>query len=629
MVINNIVLEEKHLYMQVLLNAESIKKQEELNIINDEKKEKQLNEVNAIWLNAFTGLIREKLDYDYIKTSDGDMIRLTIDNIQFDCKTDDLKKTMGEDYDKFVSNTHNLIYMGDNVTFVSETAPVKTQEKSQKEIELEKEIIKLKERAQRQKEQYLKEVNYDSMTGLKNKKAFNEDISELKDECFFISIDANELKRTNDTYGHVYGDKLLTGIANNIKKIFGECSYRTGGDEFYVIDAKSDEEQIIEKLNALKENLSSHSESGMTFSISAGYAYCNKGAKETEKQDAIEEADRQMYKDKQAYHELHYYPDSRLGQRAEDIDSSGIPIAKEATQTAHSVLIPVEVEEEPEEEIIFDDINNKTDNNKQVDSQLERIKEQDKISDTPDNSKQSKAKKRKELNKEPKITKEIDLNNKLIEEPSIKKDPYNYGFDKYKDVSTFVYDTYEATILAPGSSNGESFKALIAPLKMYTDNNHPEIMCMLVNKFGEIRRYVSTPMSPTLKIQFEEYELIIRGMFIDGKFTSKILTSGSTLAMGFSINVNTFVPQRSTNLELTNYGHLVFEQDDCIFHVVPMSKVNDQNGVAPCFICIEKPDENRDLVSTNENAITLYENDGVSYQILTYWQNNLLCADIL
>ena len=633
MVINNIVLEEKHLYMQVLLNAESIKKQEELNIINDEEKEKQLNEVNTIWLNAFTGLIREKLDYDYIKTADGDMIRLTIDNIQFDCKTDDLKKTMGADYDKFISNTHNLIYMGDNVAFVPETAPVKLQEKSQKEIELEKEIIKLKERAQRQKEQYLKEVNYDSMTGLKNKKAFREDISELKDECFFVSIDANELKRTNDTYGHVYGDKLLTGIANNIKKVFGEYSYRTGGDEFYVIDTKSDEEQIIEKLNALKENLSSHSESGMTFSISAGYAYCNKDAEETEKQEAIEEADRQMYKDKQAYHELHYYPDSRLGQRAEDIDSSGIPTVKEVNQTVHSVLMPVEVEEEPEEEIIFDDIDNKSDDNKQTEPQLEKIKEQEqsKVSDTSDNSKQSKAKRRKVLNRETEIktVKEIDLNNKATEELNIKKDPYNYGFDKYKDVSTFVYDTYEATILAPGSSNGESFKALIAPLKMYTDNNHPEIMCMLVNKFGEIRRYVSTPTSPTLKIQFEEYELIIRGMFIDGKFTSKILTSGSTLAMGFSINVNTFVPQRSANLELTNYGHLVFEQDDYIFHVVPMSKVNDQNGVAPCFICIETPDKSRDLVSTNENAITLYENNNVSYQILTYWQNNLLCADIL
>ena len=31
MVINNIILEEKHLYMQILLNAETIKKQEELN----------------------------------------------------------------------------------------------------------------------------------------------------------------------------------------------------------------------------------------------------------------------------------------------------------------------------------------------------------------------------------------------------------------------------------------------------------------------------------------------------------------------------------------------------------------------------------------------------------------------
>ena len=36
MIINNIVLEKKHLYMQLLLNAEAIKKQEELNSIKKE-----------------------------------------------------------------------------------------------------------------------------------------------------------------------------------------------------------------------------------------------------------------------------------------------------------------------------------------------------------------------------------------------------------------------------------------------------------------------------------------------------------------------------------------------------------------------------------------------------------------
>lgn len=222
-------------------------------------------------------------------------------------------------------------------------------------------------------------------------------------------------------------------------------------------------------------------------------------------------------------------------------------------------------------------------------------------------------------------------NNQKESKESVKEvtPKYNYSFNKFKDVNTFIYDTYDLTVLAQGAENGDKIKMLIAPLKTYTDNNHPEIMCLLINKFGEIQRYASDELSPTLQVSFCDYEFIIRGMFVNGKFTSKIIPAGSTLAMGFSININTYVPQRSQNEELTNYGHLVFEHDGYIFHVVPMAKENDSNGVAPCFICIERPDKTKALVNTNENAITLFEDNGKSYQILTYWQNNLLCADII
>ena len=488
-----------------------------------------------------------------------------------------------------------ITYMDNTVNFIPNSLSKNNNEKSQKELELEKEIQMLKERAKKQKEQYLKEINYDSMTGLRNKKAFKEDIELLNCGCYFISIDANELKRTNDTLGHVYGDKLLTGIAENIKKIFGDYSYRTGGDEFYVILSDVTEDVVISKIKNLKDSLSSHSESGMTFSVSSGYAYSEN---KDDRQNSIEEADRQMYKDKQEYHSKHYYPDSRLG---DDISSDDI------------LPEPIENKQDDiEEEIVFDDINtDNTDKNINVkqknntQSDKKDMREQRTRLNIPNNQKESK---------------------ESVKEVTPK---YNYSFNKFKDVNTFIYDTYDLTVLAQGAENGDKIKMLIAPLKAYTDNNHPEIMCLLINKFGEIQRYASDELSPTLQVSFCDYEFIIRGMFVNGKFTSKIIPAGSTLAMGFSININTYVPQRSQNEELTNYGHLVFEHDGYIFHVVPMAKENDSNGVAPCFICIERPDKTKALVNTNENAITLFEDNGKSYQILTYWQNNLLCADII
>lgn len=596
MIINNIVLGKKHLYMQLLLNAEAIKKQEELNSIKKENDMEEYSDINDIWIKSFIGLIREGLKYDCIQMSDGNkIIRLTIDNIQFDCGIDKLQEELGPLYNQTINDTVNITYMDNTVNFIPNNLSKNNNEKSQKELELEKEIQMLKERAKKQKEQYLKEINYDSMTGLRNKKAFKEDIELLNCGCYFISIDANELKRTNDTLGHVYGDKLLTGIAENIKKIFGDYSYRTGGDEFYVILSDVTEDVVISKIKNLKDSLSSHSESGMTFSVSSGYAYSEN---KDDRQNSIEEADRQMYKDKQEYHSKHYYPDSRLG---DDISSDDI------------LPEPIENKQDDiEEEIVFDDINtdntNKNINVKQknnTQSDKKDMREQRNRLNIPNNQKESK---------------------ESVKEVTPK---YNYSFNKFKDVNTFIYDTYDLTVLAQGAENGDKIKMLIAPLKAYTDNNHPEIMCLLINKFGEIQRYASDELSPTLQVSFCDYEFIIRGMFVNGKFTSKIIPAGSTLAMGFSININTYVPQRSQNEELTNYGHLVFEHDGYIFHVVPMAKENDSNGVAPCFICIERPDKTKALVNTNENAITLFEDNGKSYQILTYWQNNLLCADII
>lgn len=596
MIINNIVLEKKHLYMQLLLNAEAIKKQEELNSIKKENDMEEYSDINDIWIKSFIGLIKEGLKYDCIQMSDGNkIIRLTIDNIQFDCGIDKLQEELGPLYNQTINDTVNITYMDNTVNFIPNSLSKNNNEKSQKELELEKEIQMLKERAKKQKEQYLKEINYDSMTGLRNKKAFKEDIELLNCGCYFISIDANELKRTNDTLGHVYGDKLLTGIAENIKKIFGDYSYRTGGDEFYVILSDVTEDVVISKIKNLKDSLSSHSESGMTFSVSSGYAYSEN---KDDRQNSIEEADRQMYKDKQEYHSKHYYPDNRLG---DDISSDDI------------LPEPIENKQDDiEEEIVFDDINtdntNKNINVKQknnTQSDKKDMREQRNRLNIPNNQKESK---------------------ESVKEVTPK---YNYSFNKFKDVNTFIYDTYDLTVLAQGAENGDKIKMLIAPLKAYTDNNHPEIMCLLINKFGEIQRYASDELSPTLQVSFCDYEFIIRGMFVNGKFTSKIIPAGSTLAMGFSININTYVPQRSQNEELTNYGHLVFEHDGYIFHVVPMAKENDSNGVAPCFICIERPDKTKALVNTNENAITLFEDNGKSYQILTYWQNNLLCADII
>lgn len=552
MIANNIILGKKHLYMQILVDIETIRKQKELDAISSEVfGSSDDKSVNEIWVNAFAGLIREGLDYEYIITSDENLIRLTIDGIQFDCKKKDLKDVMSDDYDMFIDENHNLIFMNDDITLVSELEDP-FREKTQKEKELEEEISKLKEKAMEQQKQYLKEICHDPVTKLKNERGLKEDLKGLTGDLYFISIGLD--------FNRIYDNEELITTAKNISTIFDEHSYRIEKNEFFAIYS-GNEARLKDKLNELEDKLTSCINSESTDLINVGYMLCSLNISDDDflKDNYIREVEALM-------------SEKRFKRFCKSIDGSDT----------------TSITEEKSQEPLKNTVNEVKDSNSIL-NPVENVKGNDE-----------------------------DLDRF-----------YNNSFDKYKDMSTFVYDTYEASILAPGSSRGEAFKALIAPLKMYTDNNHPEIMCLLINGFGEIRRYVSTELSPTLKVKFGDYELIIRGIFTDGKFTSKILASGSTLAMGFSININTYVPQRSNNLELTNYGHLVFKQDDYIFHVVPMARTNNNSGVAPCFICIETPEGERDLVSTNENAVTLYEKDNVSMQILTYWQDNILCAEVI
>lgn len=83
----------------------------------------------------------------------------------------------------------------------------------------------------------------DSLTGVENKTAYDIAVAKLEEKIkngsaeFAVAVlDLNELKKTNDTFGHYYGDMLITNAAKLIENSFLDCPvYRIGGDEFVVI----------------------------------------------------------------------------------------------------------------------------------------------------------------------------------------------------------------------------------------------------------------------------------------------------------------------------------------------------------------------------------------------------------
>lgn len=154
---------------------------------------------------------------------------------------------------------------------------------------------------------YQRMAREDWMTGMQNRQPFEEQMTALQNkvpECrnaVLIFMDLNQLKKTNDEYGHAAGDELIIGAAECIQNTFREVgtSYRIGGDEFAAIlfDPDGTQEEWFARLD--REISEYNKGSRYQLSIARGWSDLRKedGSWKTVS-DWKYEADYRMYEDK-------------------------------------------------------------------------------------------------------------------------------------------------------------------------------------------------------------------------------------------------------------------------------------------------------------------------------------------
>ena len=164
------------------------------------------------------------------------------------------------------------------------------------------------EEEKKNEEILVKKTVLDELTGLYNRRAYEEDILEysntsLGDDFVYASIDVNGLKAVNDNIGHAAGDELIKGAADCMQKAFGNYGkiYRTGGDEFVSIFFASKEqlESIKKDLDNITEKWSGELVSSLALSV--GYV-ARYECKDETLLDIAKIADKRMYKAKSAYY---------------------------------------------------------------------------------------------------------------------------------------------------------------------------------------------------------------------------------------------------------------------------------------------------------------------------------------
>ena len=143
---------------------------------------------------------------------------------------------------------------------------------------------------------YNEKLYTDVLTGIYNRRFFEEEIKNMEDEAGIAVIDLDDFKLHNDTYGHSAGDAALITTANIIKKYIRKTDIliRYGGDEFLLILPSIKKHIFEDKLKLIQEKIHDAvvpNYEKMQLSVSIGGAIFREGNIE----DAVASADRQMY----------------------------------------------------------------------------------------------------------------------------------------------------------------------------------------------------------------------------------------------------------------------------------------------------------------------------------------------
>jgi len=192
----------------------------------------------------------------------------------------------------------------------------------QEQITITEALKKAKDEAESANETIRKQSVIDFLTGLNNKRYFDDTFKKMWFSCMrrkelicVFMIDIDHFKLYNDSYGHLEGDQALKDVAKCLRETIhrsDDIIARFGGEEFVVAVVNSSVEQIeliAQKImNRVEKEHIPHETSPVAdyLTISIGTASCIP-TKDHEPEDLIRCADNALYKGKELGRNKHYH----------------------------------------------------------------------------------------------------------------------------------------------------------------------------------------------------------------------------------------------------------------------------------------------------------------------------------
>lgn len=149
---------------------------------------------------------------------------------------------------------------------------------------------------------------YDELTSLLNERSYINKTEEINNNIangltkpfIVVLMDVNNLKATNDQYGHRYGCHLVVRTGHTLPEVFKTSTlFHVGGDEFLAVVEGEDYEDfdnVIEQFDkTFRYSLIQYEGQELIFSVARGYSKYQQGDKFA---DVLQRADDMMYQNK-------------------------------------------------------------------------------------------------------------------------------------------------------------------------------------------------------------------------------------------------------------------------------------------------------------------------------------------
>ena len=177
---------------------------------------------------------------------------------------------------------------------------------------------------------YNRELYTDALTGIYNRRYYEERIRNSNMSAGVAMIDLDDFKIYNDTFGHDAGDLVLTTVVGIIKDNIRRTDMliRMGGDEFLLVMPDIGEQAFADKLNQIQEKVHSSKVPGysqLRISVSIGGVLSGIG---NTVEQAIRKADQFMYQAKTCKNMVVTEHDEQLKEQQESANNNGSKVYK-------------------------------------------------------------------------------------------------------------------------------------------------------------------------------------------------------------------------------------------------------------------------------------------------------------